>query len=111
MLTTVEVLRLARALIADESKWIKGADALPSRNADPEEECLNPEDSAAVCWCAGGAICHVAVEYDVAEEVCKTLASHVGVQWVYEFNDAESTTHADVLAAFDKAIATEEAKA
>jgi hypothetical protein len=54
---TVETLKAARALISDRSKWTQGQGQPLFRAArDAQGQHCNPDDPAAVCWCAHGAI-------------------------------------------------------
>jgi hypothetical protein len=105
-MTTAEILRTARDLISDPEKWIKGADALPSRDADPETDEVDPLDDRALCFCVGGAISRAAGgDSDEAYEAARAFAQAAdNSSYPFTFNDRESTTHADVLAALDKAI-------
>lgn len=104
---TAAVLREARALIEDESRWIKGT--FSKYNVVGLE-----------CFCALGAVADVSHGPDVAERQAKrrdgwqslarSLSSTTNWQRVADFNDRKTTTHADVLALFDRAIAAEEAQ-
>jgi hypothetical protein len=107
MTTAHQVLKAARALIADPKHWTQGELA---RDADgnPEDE-YQPE---AVCFCSVGALMRAArVVGDDLNEARFGAFTQVGNitldlrgLTIVEFNDAEDTTHADVLAVFDKAI-------
>lgn len=100
--STVEVLRAARALIDTPEKWTQGCYA-----KDAKGNGLPPEDEDAVCFCASGALRHVDVDVDVCWPAFDALGLAVGGN-IIEFNDSHS--HADVLAAFDRAIAAEETR-
>lgn len=87
----------ARALIATPEKWLKGM-----------------LDNNAGCYCAMGAVRQIAVQpehqrlwrvsqTDEYKLLCRALPKpYFGIPG---FNDARETTHADVLALFDRAIA------
>lgn len=95
---TSEVLRRARDLIDTPEKWCQGD--------------LGGNGS----YCAVGA-CKLALGMDLRDpihfngipDVLRELEA-VMRMWPSEFNDAAHTTHADVMAAFDQAIAEAEAQ-
>lgn len=114
----VQILEKARAVIADPAHWTKGALA---RNACGDR--LNAAQlDLAVCYCATGALRKAAPDTDdlpdgrrantvrgdagfrlwtvVNEGVTDESAKRVISLW----NDDPATTHAHVLAAFDRAI-------
>ena len=93
-MTTVEVLRAARALIADESKWWRGGCAVAG------QACMFNAVSR-----AGGEPYTDAHKALLRAIGCNEDEPTEGFAW----ND--SHTHAEVMAAFDRAIAIEEAKA
>jgi hypothetical protein len=99
-LKTVETLKAARAKIEKRDNWIKGTSfmrrGLPGELID--------------CYCSSGAVVHSAVDGEACADAHEALAVAAGTHIVL-FNDREATTHSDVLAVFDKAIAAEEAKA
>lgn len=94
-MTTVEVLRAARALIDTPEKWGKGG---------YQDDCL----------CAGEAI-NIAQGFERASYEGTVSSAYVafreaiGGKLVGPWNDRSK--HADGLAAFDRAIEAEEAKA
>jgi hypothetical protein len=92
------VLRQARDLISDASRWTQGDNA---RNRFGQSCPL--DSSAAVCWCAMGALKRVnpALAWEARNALAKVIDDSV-----VTFNDQHS--HAEVLAAFDQAIAQEE---
>jgi hypothetical protein len=65
---------------------------------------VNPENEDAVCFCVSGALLHADSRpwkpFDALTVVVKRN--------IIQFNDDPATTHADVLAAFDRAIALAE---
>lgn len=88
--SVVQLLTEARAKIADPKNWIKGRFVVDD------------------CYCSVGAVYMSAVGEDnraFRMEAIKALRVAAGVESVIDFNDAETTSHADVLAMFDKAIA------
>lgn len=92
-----QVLTLARELIATPDRWTKGAiarnvhgDPVASRSAD------------AVCWCALGAGLHVAGL--ILRVPDNALPLDTEARTIESYNDLPSTTHADILAVFDRAI-------
>lgn len=105
--TPLEILIAARAKIAEPERWTKGTF---SRNAEGEP-CAVDWGPAAVCWCALGAInattnkMHQLYELKSAAKDALALAVSPSHDSVAYFNDDPATTHADVLAAFDRAIA------
>lgn len=64
------------------------------------------DNDSAACWCASGAV-YVSCERDYAAdgEALNLLMAASPTGTIAEFNDSEETTHADVLAWFDRAIA------
>lgn len=102
-----ELLRAARARIAKAEHWTQGDFAKTAHG-----NAIGPTEGPAVCWCAAGALeAEYAMAgpgsdklfYDAAEALEAEMDDHI-----YSFNDTRS--HADVLAAFDRAIeATKEA--
>ena len=96
-MTTLDILKAARKRIEDPERWCQGY----LRGGDK--------------WCAIGAVYE---EADEAESgfaaICDVLAAHAGLDGAAEGRLAEwndTHTHAEVLALFDRAIATEEGKA
>ena len=88
-----EALKAARERIADPSSWTQGSAARDHKGVERA-----PDDDDATCWCAWGA-CWIASKHNGALE---ELGEAMGTMSIGEFND--SHTHAEVLAAFDKAI-------
>lgn len=95
-----DILRAAKERIGTPERWCKGHGSA-NGYADPS-----------VPTCAEGAIYCVAKQAFVlaysawnAFQDCNGLAMCSGVDW----NDAPERTHAEVMAAFDRAIAAEEA--
>ena len=116
MKTVKQVLVEARALISEESKWTKGEEA---RDADGTP--VLAYSSEADCFCALGATFAAAARSFLApagpgevarEQLALTAGKILGRPWdllcplgaVADFNDHESTSHADVLALYDLTI-------
>jgi hypothetical protein len=96
-MTTVEILRAARADIADPTTWWKGGP--------------HGGDSRWGTYCALLAVGNH-VSDDCSHPAVIALARACGGEGpgaIIRMNDAERTTHAEVLAAFDRAIAIAEA--
>lgn len=95
-MNTLEILTLARAKIADENNWCQGEFA---RNNVGKT--TNAQSIDACSWCSLGAMKAVAIftEFWLAE----TFMNNYTDGSVATYND--SHTHAEVLAAWDKAIA------
>jgi hypothetical protein len=94
-MNTVQILIAARALIANSENWTKrfmarDKDGKPVRSTVPE----------AVCWCALGALRRICGS--TFGEPAEILNEEMGFS-ITAFNDLH--THAEVLAAFDRAIA------
>lgn len=107
--TIIDVLRKARELIARPEGWTKRANARDARGG-----IVGVGSGRATCFCAVGALWHadapnfhsVRALRDALESV---LPAGVAIE-IEAFNDDPGTTHADVLALFDRAIAAEEAR-
>ncbi len=96
MKTTKEILVEARGYIAQG--WTQGAYArdahdLPRDGAHPD----------AVCWCMYGAL-HRAEGPELYRPDVRDLLSEIVREPLDEWNDDEDRKHAEVLAAFDRAI-------
>jgi hypothetical protein len=96
--TTAEVLKQARALISDEANW---GQHLFARNADGD--IVAPEDEDACRFCALGALIRAGQVGNHHRLAALALSIETGGEAVNIFNDTH--THAEVLAAFDAAIA------
>lgn len=104
MASVKENLIAAKALIDTPEKWLKGA----------------LSDDKETCFCAMGALGHVGGFGLVASDVTPEMASLIGsipssFLWTKQknrlaaFNDDPETTHADIMALFDRAIAAQDA--
>jgi hypothetical protein len=101
----LEILRAARELISTPDKWTQGewgtdANGLFPRDGEP-----------ATRFCLWGACRHATrqdgVRFHLAWQVLERMRP--GGMGAITFNDAPTTTHADVLALLDRAIAEQEA--
>jgi hypothetical protein len=98
-LTTLEILRAARAKIANPENWTQEAYARDSEGIPCD--CLAP---GAQKWCLFGAFKAVApLTPEVQQhETTRLLTAAAHTPFLAKFND--SHTHAEVLAIFDVAI-------
>lgn len=100
-MTTVDILRAARALVAKE--WTRRASARDSAGI-----ACAANDEGARSWCMVGALAvvtHGALEY-ATEAVADVLGMERSADHrISDWNDAPGRTQADVIAAFDAAIA------
>lgn len=105
MATVKENLIAAKALIDTPEKWGKGNGFVPPHG----------------CFCAESACAEVArisPDYVVKWRLWRALEDALPEPWktrcaaaelsVHDFNDDPSTTHADIMALFDRAIAAQE---
>lgn len=105
-MTPLEQLKAARELISDHDRWTKGESA---RNAEGRR--VDADDAAAVCWCAEGALQKFqgleiwgSGAYQALRKAGQSSSAARPFS-VWSFNDRIATSHADVLALYDKAIA------
>ena len=105
MKTTVETLRDAKALIDTPAKWTQHADARRSNNIPCSY--ANPD---AICFCIVGAVWRASGEFSKAFHLVQWQAQEEG-RHVVQFNDHPDTSHNDVMAFFDRAIALAEGTA
>ena len=104
-MTTREVLVKARELIASPERWTKGSYAVDAGGYG-----VDPTDLEACAWCLDGALYRVTTGADASFRSHEYLAARDAVAAVPEVDGVpidfnERHTHAQVLAAFDKAIA------
>lgn len=119
-MSVLDVLKAARAKIEDSKHWIKGNSAQTPNGETSwdihsrEFERLSKNPDCA--FCAAGAVGAVAAgPYSnpiTYRRAIYALREHIPSDFddIASFNDHAKTTHADILALFDRAIATEEAK-
>jgi hypothetical protein len=97
-MTILETLRAARKKITPRERWTQRQTARtqsrrPCRATSPN----------AVCWCSAGAVLATTQDREIVSG-CQTALEKVSYPWSFQhFNDAR--THAEVLRAFDEAIA------
>ena len=91
--TASQVLRAARALIGTPDKWWKGG-----------------ANGAGVSKCSAQAIYHQpGYDFDSLNFLSVAIGGKPGCYaHIFDWNDAPERTHADVMAAFDRAIALAE---
>ena len=103
-MTTVEILKAARAKIADEKHWTQIDNA-----RDVNDNPVSLTSQEAVCWCSNGALFAV-ITFDIAylrsRKKAESFLKAYMNPGVIQFND--SHTHAEVIAAWDAAIANAE---
>lgn len=100
-MTPAETLRRARALIERPEAWTTGELA-----RDASRNRCEVDDPCATCWCAEGAL--LAAGGSAAFEAAFAFLRAQVPKQLHRFNDER--THADVLAAFDRAISAAEAE-
>jgi hypothetical protein len=100
--TAAGILRLARAKIDTPEKWTQGA---PARDMLGSPVDFDTPDATA--WCALAAIETNAADYRQAREILLRAAR---AESIINWNDSPSRTHAEVLAAFSRAIELAEAQ-
>jgi hypothetical protein len=96
-MTPREILIAARALIADLKSWTQGA-----YQRDAKGRMCKPEN--AVCWCSEAAILRSGRGFPAPTWAAADILQSVVGGLIFDWNDAPDRTHAEVLAAFDRAI-------
>ena len=100
-----EHLKKVRALLADPASWTQG---WPARD---EDGCrCSATSGMATSWCITGAIDRVCPNFNDYFDVSEAFRQANGIRadldgGIVKWNDARSRSHANVLAALDKAIA------
>jgi hypothetical protein len=96
-----EILIAARAKIERPENWAQGAFARNKQGRD-----VIPKGKTSVCWCALGAIIATTNNYEDEDKAASLLRLELNAyeNSISKFNDI--STHAEVLAMFDLAIAT-----
>ena len=113
-MNTIEILRAARAKIEDPDRWCKTFLARDSAGSP-----VMPWEAGACKWCPIGAIEAIEGQFGYSIEARSALDAASPIEhpawadwdWGVEaakFNNLDTTTHAEVLAMFDRAIAAEE---
>lgn len=103
-MSALEILRGARALLVDKG-WVQGVAAV-----DGDGYCVGSSKATVCRLCALGAIWRSAGGSLTKEAIdVEAVMNKVAGGSIAEFNDAPGRTKDEVLAAFDKAIASLEA--
>ncbi len=106
--TVKQALIEAREILTSEGSWTKLYPALDRNN----NSCWG-DDPHAVRWCSFGAVVKATgrlhrVRKEAMDALLFDVVSNVDPELgVISYNDLDSTTHADVLALFDRAIAAQ----
>ena len=101
---TREILIAARAIITEPEHWTQGHSARTA-SGDP----ITIGDPIAYAFCASGAIWR-SLDNDVADSKLHSAFGALneclpaGFESVVDYNDADATRHADVIALFNRAI-------
>ena len=101
MREAAKLLKEAREVIRFRRRWVQGHFAL-----DGHGNVVKPDDNAAVCWCASGAMRKVGNNnawYSVARAALLNAVTGPNSGSLGRYND--NHTHAEVLEMFDDAIA------
>ncbi len=109
-MTTREILIAARKKIERPECWTKGAYARRADGTYVGDSGINEDgfiSADAVCFCALGACRAVSGSLTDESPAARQIRDALGGRQydLSAFNDAPTTTHADVLALFDRAIA------
>ena len=100
-MTIAGLLRDVRALIADPDRWAMGCAA-----RDAQGQAVMPERPEAVRFSAFGAPVRLApAAHEIRDRAAEALNAAVGPEGWNWWEDAPGRTHAEVLAALDRAIA------
>jgi hypothetical protein len=97
---TLAVLARAQELIADERRWCRRSFALSWFNVP-----VSPHSAAARRYCALGAVMHASRKLGSPVEQARNALEWQTARPVQDWNDDPLRTHAEVVAAFDAAIA------
>lgn len=92
---TADILRRAKALIPDQEHWW-------------QEGLSSFLPGGGRTYCAGLAISHSSDAHWQASYVFSKAIGGNGLSSIYDWNDAPGRTHAEVMQAFDRAIALAE---
>jgi len=100
-MTTLEILKAARELLAVPERWCQGVSA-----KDKAGVFVDRKRDTAHSFCIVGAIGRSSIDYDSFDLACDHLRSvQPMVSSLANWNDAPGRTHAEVSARFDEAIA------
>jgi hypothetical protein len=110
-MTTVEILRVARAKVAQG--WCQDALAIDG-GGNP----VAADDPTAVAWCAAGALLTLHLPYTMGESARIYLHRAVPFWWALfhqrcfgDYNEAPGRKQSHILALYDRAIRMAEAEA
>lgn len=112
-MTRLIILKRARELIEKPSNWTRRALA-----RDASDNSVNPEDASACSYCTMGSVERASTTSrigagrkerrdDALEFLREFLPKNAAGSFI-RFNDDQGTTHAEILALFDRAIAEAE---
>ena len=110
-MTTLQILKAARELISEPERWTKDAEA-----RSPIGRSVRHESPNACRWCVLAAIWRAGGPpppsgYGTGAIGALLDAGGFGDSIsLLDYNDDPNTTHADILALYDRAIALEEAR-
>lgn len=98
-MTTLDVLRDARDLLNDPARWTQGAHARDHHGGP-----VGPAANAACAWCLLGALRRVARSASACDAAEDALHYMADIWDLAIWNDHPGRTHADIIAALDRAI-------
>ena len=103
-MSALDVLTKTRELLSDPERWTKGSMAKNASGCT-----VRPDREDAVCFCLDGALTRAAGGsgngYPEATRILEETVSERPWAFCYvDWNDDAARTHAEVLAALDKAI-------
>jgi hypothetical protein len=96
----LQILDKMSELLAVPERWTQRADA-----RDKSGSIITPLAQTATCFCLSGALARFSKMGEPAERIIKrALEKECGTYfWATSWNDAPERTHADVIAALDRA--------
>jgi hypothetical protein len=102
-MTALEALIKARAEIAEPARWCQGAYA---RNSNGDQVCVGEEEACK--FCGFGAIIRVtgSAEWSPVVLAASDFLDGAGRGLFITWQDSKRRKHADVMARFDRAIAS-----
>ena len=100
--STRDILKVMRKRLEAPERWAKGSFSLNAVG-----ELVLPRSKDAICWCLLGAV-YRDVPHAAWEPCVQALTDALppegrNLTW---FNDEPGTTHADIMALFDRALAS-----
>jgi hypothetical protein len=102
-MSTADILRGAKEHISDPAMWYQG-------NYFPDANHFEVPPDDAPC-CPFGAVQWATQTWTIDLDLIETLNRQSGDGGIVAYNDAETTTHDDIMALFDRAIELAEAAA